>query len=193
MPLAKNPQAGVPVGATPKLHDLPTVTFATHGCVMAYWGNVGVVVWGVESSLSLLEEVRRLTTRVASEHSRLSMVHISLGASPLPSKAVRTGFDVLGEEFAARTDQTAVLIGDTGFWASAVRSFMTSFLLNKRHMKVKLCGSLAEVSRWIAQANSIRTGQLVDPLALQQAMEWVLDRPELSELRGKLADSQPRG
>lgn len=169
-------------------HELPTVTFVGNGCVMAYWRNVLFVAWASPSTLSLIDELRQLMTRVTAKHAKISLVHIMFGAIPLPNKEARAGFAALAKDFEARTDHTAVLVGEAGFWASAVRSVMTSFLLNKRGApKLNLLGSVAETARWLASGHCVSGGVLVDAGELKQAIEWVLDLPELRGVPGKPA------
>lgn len=167
--------------------ELPTVTFVGEGCVMAYWRNVIVVAWLGPGTLSLIDEQRKLMSLVTLKHARISLVHITFGSFPLPNKEARAGFAALAKDFDARLDHTAVLVGETGFWASAVRSVMTSFLLNKQGApKLNLLGTVAETARWLAAGHYVSPGELVDAAELQRALEWVLDLPELRDVRGKV-------
>lgn len=167
-------------------HELPTVTFTGDACVMAYWRNVLVVAWGTPSTPSLVEELRRLMARVTAQHEKIAIVHITFGAMALPNKETRAGFSSLVQEFGPKLDHTAVLVGEAGFWASAVRSVLTSFLVTTRAYKFSLCGSVAEAVRWLSHGHFVAPGTLVDAGELHQALEWVLDLPELRSLRAKV-------
>ena len=169
----------------PKQQELPTVTFVAGACAIAYWRNALMVAWGTASTLSHVDELRKLMTRVAAKHAKVAVVHITFGAIPLPNKEVRAAFSVLGQDFGGKLEHTAVLVGEAGFWASAVRSVLTSFLPT-RAFKFTVCGSLAETVRWLGQGHHVAPGELVDPAELQQALEWVLDLPELRSLRAKV-------
>jgi hypothetical protein len=152
---------------------------------MASWRNVLMVAWGTASTLSHVDELRKLMTRVAAQHTKIAVVHITFGAMPLPDKEVRAAFSALGQDFGGKLEHTAVLVGEAGFWASAVRSVLTSFLPT-RAFKFNVCGSLAETSRWLGQGHHVAPDQLVDAAELQAALEWVLDLPELQSLRAKV-------
>jgi hypothetical protein len=148
--------------------------------------RVGGGLGDAPATLGLADELRKLMTLVAAQHATLSLVHITFGAIPLPNKEVRDGFGYLVQDFGAKLDHTAVLVGEAGFWASAVRRVLTSILLTTRAFKFTLCGSVAETPRWLAQGHFVRPHERVDAAELQQALEWVLDLPELRHVRGKV-------
>jgi len=168
--------------------ETPTVAFATDGCVMASWGNLILVAWGIQSSLSLVDELRRLITRVAGEHTKISLVHVCIGALPLPTKEVRGAFASMTHEFADKLSCVGVSIGEEGFWASAVRSVVTHLQsISQRGPKAQLCGSVEEVSTYMARAHVTEAGVLVDARALHQALESLLAHPQLRGFGGTSA------
>jgi hypothetical protein len=164
---------------------LPTVTFASEGCVMAYWHDMVLVAWGIPASLPVLKELRKLMNEVVERDGKLSMVNITLATTSLPPKDVRDEFVAMAEEMQQYLTHAALWIGETGFWASAVRSLITSVnRLGIRPYKVMLSGSLDEMAEWM----SSRYDELGHPIAaaeVRAAMAWLLESPEVQSYQDK--------
>jgi hypothetical protein len=173
-------------GRASTLRDLPTVTYATDGCVMSYWRNIIINAWGVPASTILAGELRKIMAHVSAEYTRWSTVHVVIGASSLPAKDVRAEFAKISKDFQHEMEYSAILIWDDGFWASAVRSLITGMAaFTNRPAQIKLCGSADELARWMAQGHSTKTGELVEVAELTQAVEWLVDRPQVRAMRTK--------
>jgi hypothetical protein len=70
-----------------------------------------------------------------------------------------------------------IVVGGTGFWASAIRGLITGLRsASSREYPLKLAGSIDELVSWLPEPHFKRTGIALDPAefarALQAANEW---------------------
>lgn len=163
------------------------LTFAAQGCVMGRSQDVAICVWATDVTPTLVEEYGKLLDHMATMHQLFSMIHIAPTARPLPSGEVRSAFARIADQHADRILLTAVMIVGGGFWASAVRSMITSVqVITRRKLNARVCGSTDEVLTWLAPEHSARTGQQLDVPQLRAAIEAVLDHPSVEGVRAHL-------
>ena len=160
--------------------ELPTIAFAADGCVLGHWRAITLGVWGVQADAALVGELDKLSLRMATKYPRLSGVHLILNNTPLPRPEARAAFNALTERYANQLAGVATMLEGGGFWASALRGFITSLhVIGGRRFKFKTHGSIREVAEWLAPIHSADTGDPIDPVELENVLAWMLDQPSV--------------
>ena len=158
-----------------------TLTFETDGCVMAYHNDISIVVWAKQADAELANQFAALIADVARAHPRMSTVQILAPGAAVPTPEAREIINGLIVQYAPRLIGCAALLEGTGFWASAMRSFLTSLQLFRRGgFTTKICASQQEAATWLAPLHSAAVGVSVSPTELQAAMTQLRDRPSVT-------------
>lgn len=145
---------------------------------MGYIKDISIVVWATQATLELATQFAQLTDQLAREHPRLSTVHILTPTSTVPNAEARTIINGLIVQYTPRLVGCAALLEGSGFWASAMRSFLTGLQLFQRNgFTTKICSDQDEVAAWLAPLHSRATGVPLSTLELQQAMLQLRGRP----------------
>jgi len=157
-----------------------TLTFETDGCVMAYRADISIVVWATQATAELANQFASLTADVARAHPRMSTVQILAPGAAVPTPEAREIINGLIVQYAPRLVGCAALLEGSGFWASAMRSFLTSLqLFRPGGFTTKICSSQQEAATWLAPLHSAETGVSVSPTQLQAAMMYLRSRPSV--------------
>ncbi|MET0389731.1 MAG: hypothetical protein ABW321_27410 [Polyangiales bacterium] len=158
----------------------PTIAFEADGCVMAGWRNVTIAVWGTQGTMVLVSELTELARRQARQYPRISSVHLVVNQAPLPTSDARAELQNLTAQYDARLVALVTMIEGTGFWASAMRSFITGMhVLERRSYKIKTCSTPHEVGQWLAGPHSADSGVEVSSEQLERVLLDLLARPSL--------------
>ena len=132
-----------------------------------------MVRWESAADSSAVERLAKVSTALAAvdPQSRRSNVHIITESGGLPTPAARAGFIELMKEHADRLACVAIVVGGTGFLASALRSALTGMrLLAPRSFNYRLHGSVDEVLKWLPAEHHTRTGEELDSRRLGQVL-----------------------
>src|SRR4051812_18058419 len=95
-------------------------------CRIASLRNIMIVVWSARATAPSVEKLDFATRRLAGAHpSGVSVIHMIADTAGIPSPEARNAFLKIMNEQAKTIACVAVVVGGTGFWASAMRSFIT--------------------------------------------------------------------
>jgi hypothetical protein len=141
------------------------------------WRNVLVVSWlgkpTPESANRLGPMVEELLPRIAAE--KLSFIHLVPNNLPLPEADTRQALLDLSRAYTQLTACVAVIIAGGGFWASAIRDFVTGIrVLAPRDFDVRMYKSVSELLGWFPDEHARKTSVLLDPGELAEQLERVL-------------------
>jgi hypothetical protein len=139
------------------------------------WKNVFVAVWESQATMRAIDHLFIACHALGSGASQLrSEVHLIAEGARLPEPEVRDYYVELIKAREAQIACVAVVIGGTGFWASALRSFVTGLhWLSPRSFDFRLLGSVEQAADWLPAEHWKRTGVEVDPRRLQRVLqEW---------------------
>jgi hypothetical protein len=154
-----------------------TVFYEQEGCVMGTWRDVAIAVWGVRGTLALTQVLDEMSTKLLKAHPRVSSVQIIVNKAPLPDSATRAKMAELTQRVSGDLAAVGSVLEGSGFWASALQSFLTSlYWFQRRPFEARVCGSIAEVSRWLPEHHHKRTGTALDPAELEWALTALRNR-----------------
>src|SRR5690349_3743017 len=129
------------------IFDEPMVHEGTPGAFFGSWKNVFVSVWRAQGTVEGIDRMLAAIAAMPRIAEKRSDIYIIAEGARLPEARVRDHFiDVIkasSEELAA----VAVVVGGTGFWASAIRSFVTGlhWVAPRSSFDFKLHGSIEDV------------------------------------------------
>jgi hypothetical protein len=142
-------------------------------CSIASLHNVMIVSWSSRGTAPAVEKVAQVSHRMATKSQRgFSAIHLIADQAGLPTPEARTGLVKIMSEFAPHLACVAVVVGGTGFWASAMRSFVTGMrFVSPRSFDLRLHGTTADVLKWLPAVHASRTGVELDEVSLARVLD----------------------
>lgn len=140
------------------------------------WQNVVVVSWLGRPSAEAAMMLGPLSDLVLSGATaeKLSYVHLVPNRLELPDAPTRNAFQELTRVYGARTACVAIVLQGAGFWASAIRGFVTGIsVLAPRTIDFRLHAELNELLEWFPQEHARKTGVQLSGSALLRQLERV--------------------
>jgi hypothetical protein len=170
-------KAGGVAADTSTLPELPVITFAADGCVLGHWNSVAIAVWATQATTALLCELETLEDGMLATKSRMSVVHLVVKGASLPGAEARARLMELQQRYAPSIVCAAVLLQGSGFWASALRSLVTSMqMVERSHFEYRTFAEVADLAEWVATLQQAAGGEAMDARALTRVLLWMLDR-----------------
>jgi hypothetical protein len=163
-----------------------TIEYETAGCVFAIWKNVVIAIWATQATSELVAELSRIATYWADQREgQFSTVHVIRNGSPLPNGEARAALMALIEQFGHRLACVATQIEGAGFWASAMRSLLTSLRLigGRTSYKARTFQTTQEIATWLAEAHVQGTGIGLDADEFKAVLAGLMARPSIAETR----------
>ena len=168
--------------------DLPVITYASRGCVMAHWRGIGIVAWATQATGAHARELAILAEEVGKTHTRGSNVSLVVNRAPLPTQEARRAIHELTLRYEKNIVCAATVIEGAGFWASAIRSLVTSLhLVGRWSFDLKTFSEIDTLSEWLAPIHTRGVGTSVESKELAGALAWVLGQPAIRELCARRA------
>jgi hypothetical protein len=103
---------------------------------------------------------------------KLSYVHLVPNKLELPDAATRTAFIELAHNYGSRTACVAVVVGGVGFWASAIRGFVTGIrVIAPRSTDFRMHAEISELLEWFPEEHARRSGVQLESSDLLRKLE----------------------
>lgn len=147
-------------------------------CSAGAWANLTITRWQNRATGPAVERVARVSREIRAAYPNgISSVHLLCEGTGLPTPEGREGLMRLMNSQVEQLACVAIVIGGSGFWASAIRSMITGLRsMSSRAYELKLMGSIDEVAAWVPGVHTRRTGVAIrnDSLAraLAVANQW---------------------
>lgn len=143
------------------------------GCRAGTWHNVLVIVWSAPATGAIVAHLAKVTQTLKSPYGeRWTHIHIIREGSGLPTAEASKGFVQIMRQHEQRLANVAVMVGGGGFWASTMRSMITSMrLLSPRSFDLRLHGTVAELVAWLPEAHAERTGVEIEREQLRTLLD----------------------
>jgi hypothetical protein len=160
--------------------DEPIVLDTEPGAfIFGSWKNVFIGVWESQATMPAVDRMIRATNVLNDLHPEgRSTIHIVTDGAGLPTSEVRAHFVNVLKKNADTLACVAVVVGGTGFWTSALRSFVTGLRwLAPRSFDFRMCTTIEEVAKWLPPRHAKRTGVQLDSRRLVQVIDgWAAPR-----------------
>jgi hypothetical protein len=141
------------------------------------WRNVMIVSWfGRPASAQAVHQLGAITGQVLERlgPGKLSYVHMIPNGLDLPDSETRSAFLKITRVHASHTACVAVVVAGSGFWASAMRSFVTGFrILAPRLFDLRIHATLAELLAWFPEEHARITGVQLDGDELVRQLQHI--------------------
>lgn len=136
------------------------------------WKNVTISVWWLQATGPAVERANAVARGVLPTFpDGISSIHIVKEGALLPDAEGRTALMKLIKDFESDVACAAVVVGGSGFWASALRAAITGvWLAAASPMELKMMGTFEEVAAWLPPKHQVRTGVQLDPGELVQML-----------------------
>lgn len=150
-------------------------------CCAGAWANISLTRWVGRGTAAAVDKVSRVGDEVRTQYpSGVSAIHLIAETAGMPTPEAREGLVKLMNRKTDRLGCVGVVVGGSGFWASAIRSLITGMrAVSSRAYELKLAGSIEEIVAWFPDQHAKRTGISIDPdqlaKALRTANEWRAD------------------
>jgi hypothetical protein len=165
--------------ASVKAGELPQVVHDSNGFLMATWKNVALHVWTARATPALVVSLDQLTARFAGAHPEgISAVHIIANNTPLPDKIVREQLSQVTNRHSKHLACVCHVVEGSGFWASALHSFLTGLhFLARGPFKLHICSNLPAAARWLPTPHADRTNVSFVAQELEEAVTYLRRAP----------------
>lgn len=149
---------------------------------MAHWRGIGIIVWATQATALHAQEMAKLSEEIGKTQPRGSSVSLAVNRAPLPTYEARRAIHELTRRNEKNIVCAATLIEGTGFWASAIRSLVTSLhLVGRWSFELKTFSDIDTLAEWVAPVHASATGIAVEVKELAGALAWVLGQPAVRE------------
>jgi hypothetical protein len=147
------------------------------------WKNFTIVVWHELPEVSEVERLVRMGERRVRENpGKLSDVHLIARKIGLPGAAARSALTQASRSGSPHLAAVGVWLAGSGFWASALRSFVTSLsVLLRGPFELRIFGDLDELAAWLPPIHESRTGVAVGQAQLLEVLRRAVARAEDQE------------
>jgi hypothetical protein len=154
------------------------VLYQTEGCLFGSFQNVIVAIWKTQATGPLAAKLGELAGAFSKAHPEgFSSVQVISNSPPLPTGEAREKLIAMTRLHSATVACIGTVLEGSGFWASAVRSFIVGIrLVVPRTFEMQTYASIPELARWLAAPHAARTGVTLDPREVERALMALRDK-----------------
>jgi hypothetical protein len=136
------------------------------------WRNVTIGVWAGQATQEAAERILRLSKLMASQHDGgHSSVVFVLDGAPAPTQEANEVFAKIYDDKISDLTCMAIIIEGGGFWASRIRSTITSLRMSTPGaMMIRVADNVDQVVDWLPAEHSQRTGVKITPSELKTVL-----------------------
>jgi len=138
------------------------------------WRNVVVVTWKGKATAEVARKLGPLSREILprTRAPKLSYIHVVPNNLVMPDADTRDVLLELSREHVHETACVAAIIEGGGFWASAIRGFITGIrVLAPRELNLRMHKVVAELLPWFPEEHARLTGVELDPEELLRQVE----------------------
>ena len=129
------------------------------------WRNITIFVWLTTPEAAHIDRLVKMgEARIASASGKLSDVHLVTREVGLPDADARAALLEASRAGGPHLAAVAVWLAGSGFWASAVRSFVTGMnVVLREPFELRMFAELEELTEWLPAVHESRTGIAISP------------------------------
>lgn len=137
-----------------------SVILEGEGYSITSWKNVVMVIWATQATMHHATNLDRTSADFIGKHPEgISAVHVVANGAPLPDGETRAELNRLTDKYAKYLACFGTVIEGSGFWASAMQSFVTGLhWMSRRPFKSRIGSALVEIAGWLPAPHAERTG-----------------------------------
>jgi hypothetical protein len=149
-----------------------------HAMTIGAFKNIVICCWCGQATGPAVNTLRATVDAVLARGTELyTYIHVIRDRVKLPDADARTGLIEVMRVYEARTACVAIVVGGSGFWASAMRNAVIGLrVVAPRSFEYRLHAEPSEVLEWLPQAHRKRSGidipTSVLDLLLTDALSW---------------------
>ena len=136
------------------------------------WRNLTIGVWAGQATREAAERVLRVSKHMASQHDKgHSSIVFVLDGAPAPLPEANAVFAKMYDNQVSDLSCLAIVIEGGGFWASRIRSTITSLRISTPgSLMIRVADKLEQVVEWLPAEHTQRTGMKVTPSELRAVL-----------------------
>ena len=136
------------------------------------WRNLTIGVWADQATQQAAERVLQVSRLMVSQHpTGHSSIVFVLDGAPAPTPEANEVFAKIYDDKISDLSCMAIVIEGGGFWASRIRSTITSLRMSTPGpMMIRVADKLEQVLEWFPGEHSLRTGVRVTPSELKTVL-----------------------
>jgi hypothetical protein len=163
----------------------PVIFYESQGCVIAGWKNISIGIWATDVTVALVAELDKLVAELVRAYPiGGSAIHLVADSISLPSAPARAALAALTARYAERLVCMATVLAGSGFWASAMRGFLTGLqVLERRPFKSHTFATIGEAAAWVAVPHTHATHVMIDAQELERVLLSLIARPSLDRIQ----------
>ena len=156
-------------------NSTPHVAHHADGFTIATWKNVALHLWTVAATPVMVAKLDEFSVGFTSAHPEgISAVHVIAKGAPLPGKEVRDLLREVSDRHAEHVACVCHVVEGSGFWASALQSFLTGLhWLSARSYSLHICSNIPAAAQWVPGPHAERTRVTLAPAELEEAIRFV--------------------
>lgn len=157
------------------------IAYEANGFVYAALSNIGIAIFGTKANVENIRELPKITIDLVSEYGCTSTIYIAVRSMPIPDAEARALLQQQAAELATHLVAVANVIGGDGFYASAIRGFVTSLHWigsGHKHFNMRVFPRFAAAAHWLAAEHSAKS-LAIDGADLEREVACLLERPSL--------------
>jgi hypothetical protein len=146
--------------------------------LLSTWGNVAITAWGTQGTAPLVARHAQCLAELARRYPEgFSSLHLIGKQAPLPTPEARAKLSEILEQYHATLACVGVVLEGSGFWASAIRSFILGLrLLGPRRVDLEVRSRIVDIAGWLPLPHRERTGRAIDARELENVLTQVRAR-----------------
>ncbi len=156
----------------------PKVLHDADGFVIAAWKNIALHLWTVAATPAMVAKLDEFSVAFTGAHPEgISAIHVIAKGAPLPDKDVRDQLRQVSDRHAKHVACVCHVVEGSGFWASALQSFLTGLhWLTQRSYSLHICSDIAAAAQWVPEPHALKTKVTIVPAELEEAIRFVRRR-----------------
>jgi hypothetical protein len=152
--------------------ETATILSRGPGYAVATWENVLIGCWRIQSNVTVITELGAGAAILNRKYpGGFSNLHVIWDDPPLPGADTRKLLQRQLNDYATPLACLGVVLEGTGFWASAVRSFVIGLrILAPRSFEMNITGSIQDLVTWAVPIHNAATAHPVAVAALTKVL-----------------------
>jgi hypothetical protein len=169
---SKSPSSPVVPRSQAEPRGSATILHEADGLLAARWKNVGLHVWTVKATPAHVAVLDALSKPFVTAYpDGISSIHVIAKDVGLPDGDTREALRVLTQKWEAHISCVCHVVEGSGFWFSALQSFLTGLhLLGRAKYQLHIGSTIADCAQWLPKHHAEKTKVVLDAAELEREL-----------------------